>query len=441
MASDATRPEAILADFLRQVHFPPRPKLRPPASSNQPPTPWTVILVGSTGFLGTYLLSTLNALPPSRLRRVHCLDRSPEASSRATAALHSGNHPPLDVRFTFHQVHFDRPTLGLDAPTQHLLTTTATIIIHNAWPVSFALPLASFLPHLTAVRDLLALAHRSPLPTAPLVLFISSLGVGYESNTIPVPESLIPTARVFAIPPSVLDGADTRATAAGYAQSKHIAEFMLATYARSTGSPAAVIRPGQLAGPVLEGVEGPAWPVRQWFPTLLRASKVMGVIPDELGAYEREYWMPGDLAGRVVLEVAESVLEGYEKGGGGGGEMPIFNLANPHQGRFGDLVPLFRRVVAARTVPIEEWVRMLVERAEREPKMPGARLVEYYKRLFVGERENIAIDTDKLVAASRTARVGSRAVDQEWMAKWLKQWGMMEGEGAKGGKGEVKAKL
>ena len=46
-----------------------------------------------------------------------------------------------------------------------------------AWPVSFNLPLTSFLGVLQATRNLVDLALSSPYVDAPKVMFISSIGV------------------------------------------------------------------------------------------------------------------------------------------------------------------------------------------------------------------------------------------------------------------------
>ncbi|KAK3933695.1 hypothetical protein QBC46DRAFT_414566 [Diplogelasinospora grovesii] len=75
-------------------------------------------------------------------------------------------------------------------------------------------------------------------------------------------------------------------------QEKYVAERMVEVYVRSTGLPAAVMRVGQIAGPVHGGG---VWPPREWFPTLLRASQHIGALPSKLGRHNDIDWIPVDI--------------------------------------------------------------------------------------------------------------------------------------------------
>ncbi len=78
-----------LGEFLPQVRLP-----RTPFSRLEPSErPWTVLLTGSTGSLGTHLVSALQQLPPGKLAGVYCLNRSEDAREKQSAAL-SARHLP-----------------------------------------------------------------------------------------------------------------------------------------------------------------------------------------------------------------------------------------------------------------------------------------------------------------------------------------------------------
>jgi hypothetical protein len=46
------------------------------------PEGWNIILTGTTGLLGSHLLATLETMPPSKIKKVFCLNRSTGARTR-----------------------------------------------------------------------------------------------------------------------------------------------------------------------------------------------------------------------------------------------------------------------------------------------------------------------------------------------------------------------
>ena len=60
----------------------------------------------------------------------------------------------------------------------------------------------------------------------------------------------------------------------GYAESKWVAESILTSVTRSTGLPTLTIRVGQVTG-ALNGL----WNTKEWFPSLIQASQVVGSLP------------------------------------------------------------------------------------------------------------------------------------------------------------------
>ena len=212
----------------------------------------TVLLTGSTGSLGSYLLDALLAL--DRVKHVYALNRSEDAAARQRNAHCSrGLTTDFDGRVTFLHADLAHERLGLDGTNYSTLVASVTHIIHSQWPVDFNLALASFEPHVRGVRRLIDLAaagvHR------PRILFTSSVSTcGRWTAVHPgerVPERLIRDVRA----PMPM----------GYAEGKYVAEHLLAA-ARSLGVGSDVVHVGQLAGPVER--ESGMWNKQEWFPSV-----------------------------------------------------------------------------------------------------------------------------------------------------------------------------
>lgn len=359
-------------------------------------SPWAVILTGSTGSLGTRILSELQALP--KLRRIYCLNRSEEAEKAQITTLRKCGLPLPDERVTFIHASFESPRLGLSEQTWQQLASETTLIIHNAWPVNFVTALEGFKPHLEALRYLLTLSYEAR--HCPPFLYVSSLGIAYSAGLSHIPEEIF---RDF----SGVNG--------GYPQSKFIAERMVEAYARSTGCPAAVLRVGQIAGPVRSGG---IWPHREWFPTLLRASSHIKALPSTLGPHDAVDWIPVDILSRIIVEIAEHVkVRSFRPNA----DYPlVFNIANPKTVSFGELLPYLNKV-AYKTVPCQEWVRLFQESVAENPQIPGAKLLGFYDAAFTTRKALIETVTCNMMTASKTAR-GLQAVSGSWMVRWLDGW-------------------
>ncbi len=384
----------VLENFVPQLQLPRRIQLQSVEG------PWTVILTGSTGSLGTRILSALQVLPAPKLRKIYCLNRSGNAKETQQATFRNFGLPPLDDRIAFIEASFEPPRLGLSEQTLQRLAEEATVIIHNAWPVNFLASLDDFKPHLEALRDLLHLSYRSL--RRPLFLYISSLGVAYSAGLSHITEEIFQDF-------SNVDG--------GYAQSKYVAERMVETYARSTDCPAAVLRVGQVAGPVNSGG---LWPHREWFPTLLRASQHLRALPKTLGPHDAVDWIPVDILSRIVVDIAEHVTL---QTASPDADCPlVFNIANPERVPFGALLPYLTKVTPY-VVGCKEWVRLLQLSAAQNPGVPGAKLLGFYEAALASGRAPIRTVTRNMIAASEAARC-LQAVNGRWLLLWLDGWGL-----------------
>ena len=107
-----------LHEFLPKVQLPPPPKNAVTFQSTN--EPWSVILTGSTGSLGTHILAVLARYPPERIRRVYCLNRSDHCPVKHRFALG-------DDRFVFLRAVLDAPKLGLEPHAYQQLLDETTV--------------------------------------------------------------------------------------------------------------------------------------------------------------------------------------------------------------------------------------------------------------------------------------------------------------------------
>ncbi|KAL8829644.1 MAG: hypothetical protein Q9191_001895, partial [Dirinaria sp. TL-2023a] len=211
----------------------------------------TVVLTGSTGSLGSYLLDAL--LSSAKVSKIICLNRGVHGEDKQKSVNASrGLITEWGDKVRFFRTDLGKPKLGLDAQAYETLVEEASFIIHNQWQVDFNLSLESFQPHIAGVRDLIELSHQSA--RKPPILFTSSVST---LNNWPLkhPDEKVPEHAFhdFSIP-----------AAMGYGESKYIAERLLEAATEQSGISAAIVRVGQLAGPVVkEGV----WGKQEWLPS------------------------------------------------------------------------------------------------------------------------------------------------------------------------------
>ncbi|TGO33818.1 hypothetical protein BHYA_0225g00010 [Botrytis hyacinthi] len=194
-----------------------------------------VVLTGSTGSLGSYILRKL--MQDKSVLHIYCLDRSTSANSRHVEK-NKKNHESTDFptsKVTFLKTDLSKPDLDLDDETYKRMQNSATDIIHSAWPVNFNLSLETFKPQLDGIIHLLSFV--SVIPHQVSLLFISSISSILALESTPVHETIIDDVSA---PLSM-----------GYAESKFISERIL-DHASKTKLPTVdikVARVGQIAGP------------------------------------------------------------------------------------------------------------------------------------------------------------------------------------------------
>ncbi|KAL4900128.1 hypothetical protein BDW74DRAFT_183082 [Aspergillus multicolor] len=400
--------DAMLTDFLNRLH------------ADKPAEKHTVVLTGSTGTLGTYILHTL--LQNSAITHVYCLNRSDNSisSMRQKSALYHLDIPLEDSsRVTFWKADLTRPDFGLVPESLKTLHAETTLIIHNAWAVNFNLSLSSFEPQLQGVVNLLNLASSSAHSAK--TFFISSISsvMGHSSAEKTVSERIIST---------------TSPTPNGYATSKYLAEHILAHAAKRDTRKlrTAFARVGQIAG----AANAPGlWNKSEWFPSLVRSSLQVGAVPDTVGpTLDRVDWVPVDLLAGVLVEVA--LTDGKE------GEVQVFHPHNLSPVPFTEISPVLASTLATYAgkseplpiVPLEEWIQRVRDDIDRAngpdgdlqaalEKNPAAKLVAFFEGLAAAANAQ----PDDVLETTHTAEVSEKlravpGVKAEWIKKWIGEW-------------------
>ncbi|KAH9885216.1 hypothetical protein F4778DRAFT_761532 [Xylariomycetidae sp. FL2044] len=363
----------------------------------------TVILTGSTGSLGSYILSSLLKRPD--VAKVYCLNRSADAKARQLASFQSrglGISQQDDERVVFLQTNLAEANLGLSDDAYAGLATVATSIVHNAFPVNFLLSLQSFEPQIQALLNLLKFSAEAR--QQPEILFISSIAAG-----------LTVTGDQHTVPEAVLSLEQTPCLIQqGYALSKHICERLMERYSQlSVGRRAGVLRVGQICGP-LSGAG--TWNTSEWAPSLIISSKFLETAPGSLGAMEID-WIPVDTVADIVAELVADNRNSKE-------DFTLYNAVNPIKTAWEDLLPVIKSVAPA-VMPLEEWLEKLENSAKKGTHIiernPALKLVDFYRESMLGKKRDMVVVIENLLKASCTARLMG-PITANNMARWIKAW-------------------
>ena len=191
------------------------------------------VLTGATGSLGAYILDQLTSDPS--VSRVICLSRAtshPQSVSRIHESLQNRRRvlsPNSAAKITSYASDVNVPNLGLSEAEYTDLVNSATVVIHNAWPVNFVLSIESFETHIGGASNLMNLATKA----GARFFFSSSVATRNGVWEDPCPEN-------FPQDPKT-------AGSMGYGRSKWVVEKMCERAGKS-GAPVGVLRIGQLVG-------------------------------------------------------------------------------------------------------------------------------------------------------------------------------------------------
>jgi thioester reductase-like protein/aryl carrier-like protein len=370
----------------------------------------TVLLTGSTGSLGSYILDKLMRNPC--VDRVICLNRAGGHENRQTGIQASRGLQTDFAKVEFLEINLSQEGFGLDSETYSTLKDRATHIVHNAWPVNFNLPLSSFEPQLEACCRLMAFA-RSALKFKEL-MFLSSVGVANDWSKHfdkDVPEQPIENTSV--------------AEEMGYAQSKLLAEQLLQQGAQEMNVPVTICRLGQIAGPV-ESEQG-TWSRNEWFPSLMLSCKALGKMPRTLGAMEFMDWIPVDRLADMLVEVLTPGAREDERGPSK--EARYLHFVNPQRPHWSNIASSVAASIdrEIEIVPFDQWVSCLAAVIEKDEEaaavdIPALKLVDFYQHIGKECTTRPVFSTDVTQERSVALR-NLPEVSLQWIQLWLRQWG------------------
>ncbi|CAK1362502.1 uncharacterized protein RHO25_007236 [Cercospora beticola] len=384
--------------------------------------PANIVLTGSSGNLGTYLLNDLVA--SSHVDRIWCLNRSQDAGERQYDLLRErGLSASVPETVKFHKYDVASRRLGLEPSVYQDITENATHILHAAWPVDWNKSFSSFESSIRGVSNLIECCANSK--HSPTLYFVSSVAAAGNWGAVPGSRQSVPEDEID----------DWKVARLGYGQSKLVAERLLAEASRAKGVTTAICRVGQVAGPVEHGTAG-SWPRQEWFPSLIASSAYLGVLPDSLGPAENIDWTPVDQVSSIVVQLLFSDQKA--------GTAVFHHITNPSSTEWRRIVPGVKAALEqhganggksepAKTIRLTglvEWVEALEESARDESAdisgNPAVKLLSFFQNL-----KDKSIHLPKARAATlevkRTRLRSSKmqeldCVNQEWISLWMKQW-------------------
>ncbi|EXF76803.1 thioester reductase domain-containing protein [Colletotrichum fioriniae PJ7] len=377
-----------------------------PKSTGTKPAPndkgQTVLVTGTTGALGSYLLDFMEHNPA--VSKVVCLNRSEDSGKRQVKMSAERGLATTWKKAEFLCVDMSKSNLGLEPEVYDRLLKEADRIIHNAWPVNFNISVETFEPHIRGVRHWVDFSLRAAKNVP--VVFVSSIGtVDTWQGPGPVPEKRL---------------MDLSLPSTGYGRSKMVSSLILDEATQVSGVPTAVVRVGQVAGP--QSKDG-VWNRQEWLPTIIASSKYLGALPRDLGAMATVNWTPIEGIANLILEVSGIAapvplenINGYFHGVNPR-TVPWEKLAEAVREFYGDSV-------IKKLVSFKEWVELLensTATTDDVDKNPGIKLLDFYQGLAMGEGQGVEFSMERTTKSSKTMKE-MQAVTPELMQNWCRQW-------------------
>lgn len=311
------------------------PQIRPATAAAQPAvqTGDKILLTGATGFLGGYLLRDLLRADPESV--LLCLVRAEDPETgrqrlqRRLQAI-GGWDEAFAPRLVAVPADLARPRLGLSEATYDALAARIDTVFHNAAAVDFVAPYSALRgPNVHAVEMLLEFAATGKVKP---LRFTSSLAV-FNSPERLTYASLGETDRLT----------DSHAILGGYAQSKWVAEALIAQ-AAERGIPASLFRAAFVSGDTQTG----DWNVDDFLCRLIKGSIQLGVYPEIDLSLDL---VPVDYVSRAIVSLSGAAsVDGLQ----------IAHLLSATRTPFLQLMEWVRQAGYALTpIPYARWQRVL----------------------------------------------------------------------------------
>lgn len=311
---------------------PPEPSRTTPQAADR------VLLTGSTGFIGAFLL---NELLVKTNVSVICLVRAADEASamqrvRANLLSYKLQPPDLETRVQARVGDLSKPRLGLTPTAFDTLAADIDLIYHNGANVNLGLPYQALRDgNVLGTQEILRLACRSHLKPVHYVSTFTVMATDQlRGHPVAETDPLPPCEQLFH----------------GYGQTKWVCEILMQR-ASERGIPVTVYRPGHVSGHSETGIAN----TEDLLHTILFVCSQLGAMPDQLAALDIT---PVDyvVAAIVGLSIRAGTLGGR------------FHLTNPLPLDFrilGDV--LEEEGIHLRRLAYPEWRQRLLNLAEQLP--------------------------------------------------------------------------
>lgn len=377
--------------------------------------PAVVLLTGSTGSLGSFLLQSL--LGDGRVKRVYALNRHSDSQSGLERQMASFEDRGLLVdplkseKVRFIEGHLASDKLGLSLEVYEKLRATLTVVIHNAWRLDFNLPLSSFHSHIQGTRNLIDLSLSSKHAPSLRFLFTSSISTAQS------------WPRSLGAYPEELQTDVSYAIGNGYGEGKYVAERVLA----ASGLQGASFRIGQISSALPNG----AWSITDWVPIFVKSSLAVGALPLAEGTIS---WLPVDAVSMSILDIAFSEIR----------PSPSLNIVHPRPVGWSDIISNINMALSNHLnipllplIPFSEWYSRVSEKAHSTDEdtiksVPAIKLLDFFRHfddpgslkedgLRIESGGMAVMSTEKMQQASASLRA-LRALSLEDADAWISYW-------------------
>ncbi|PYI25892.1 hypothetical protein BP00DRAFT_420164 [Aspergillus indologenus CBS 114.80] len=217
----------------------------------------------------------------------------------------------------------------------------------------------------------------------------------------------------------------------GYGLSKVVAARLLDQAVQAASMRVSICWLGQVAGQIQDGRKGTgkarAWPIRDWFPTLLSSSVALGCLPDTLGSADQIDWLQVDTVADFLCNLIS--LSGNQHGHKNGRESEYFHLVNPNRVQYANLVSLLAARLGLlnpklKVVPLSEWVTSLEEKENSTEPAAGIQLLSFFQGLADTSHQGSAILETTLTEKHLPRLKECPPINPKSIDKWLSQWEM-----------------
>ncbi|KAL4976239.1 hypothetical protein BDW66DRAFT_151186 [Aspergillus desertorum] len=395
----------------------------PPVSSRssaQESSGNVVIITGATGSLGSHLVASF-ARNPSVLTVV-CLNRRSKTPGtlRQSQALSSRKLELTEAESSKLRVldgNTSEPHLGLPADEYTWLARNATHIVHNAWPMSLARPIHTFVPQFQALRNLVDLAREMACNLSPSGIrvgfqFVSSISVVGSAAQQRVLEQRVDLRSSLPI---------------GYPEAKWVCERMLdetlhryPDYFRPM-----VVRPGQITGSSHTG----CWPHTEHMPLLIKTAQTLRAWPDLDGPL---HWVPVDTVAQTMVDLllpgtpsnpnhARATLDKREPDA-----YPVYHIDNPVGQPWKEMTPIITsalNIPSDRVIPYQDFLNLLRSSPlDRDREIPAAKIIDFFTRNF----EHMAcggLILDTTLSQEHSAALAAQGpITEEEVKRYIQRW-------------------